>query len=210
MIVESVSRTLTKDIRAAFFKHIKDNDPSDLLELLPTLLKLQDKGELSDLLDVGDHPFIYRLVDVNTENQLKSILGLEKVETEKYGIKKGGVLSPHNGQLSSWTVNPRSLMYSGFLAVAKKPIFILFRAKNNKQNRFLGNPDTLAGSLDVGDGYSLERETLGVGDIAYDKAVYGFRRKDQSSEGLMMDLVNKVSGLEDLEFTNDYYFPEKI
>lgn len=210
LIQESVSRTLVKDIRAAFFTYIKDNDPSKLEEMLPTLLKLQDEGELSDLLDVGDYDFVYRLVDVNTEGQLKSILELDKVEKEKYGSKKSGVLHPYNGELSSWTVNPRSLVYSGFFAVAKKPIFILFRAKVSKKNKFLGNPDALAGSLDVGDGYSLERETLGVGDIVYDRAVYGFRKKDQSSEGLMMDLINKVSALDDLEFTNDYYFPEKL
>lgn len=74
----------------------------------------------------------------------------------------------------------------------------------------MDNPDGLVGTLDVGDGYPLERETLGVGPVRYDKAVYGFKRKDQSLEGLMMDLVNKLSSLDDLEFTRDYYLPKKL
>lgn len=211
LINESVTRSLTKSIKSAFFQHIKNNDRTKLDKLLPTLLDLQDKGELPELLDLGKHDYVYRVISVGSENQVKQILGLDSVETEKYGTKRGGVLKPHNGALSSWTINPRSLVYSGFFAVIKKPVLILVRAKPAAQdNRFLGNPDSLAGTLDVGDGYPLERETLGVGPVRYDKAVYGFKRKDQSLEGLMMDLVNKLSSLDDLEFTRDYYLPEKL
>lgn len=211
LIFESVTRALVKDIKTAFYQHIKDNDRTKLDKLLPALLDLQDKGELSELLDLGDHEFVYRVIDLNSEKQLKNILGLSSVETQKYGMKRGDVLNPHDGELSSWTVNPRSLVYSGFFAVARKPVLILLRAKPDaKGNRFVGNPDTLAGSLDVGDGYSLERETLGIGPVRYDRAVYGFKRKDQSLEGLMMDLVNKVSDLGEVEFTKDYYLPEKL
>lgn len=211
LIFESVTRALVKDIKAAFYKHIKDNDRTKLDKLLPTLLDLQSKGELPELLNLGDHEFVYRVIDVSSEKQLRDILDLSSIEKKKYGMKRGGVLTPHNGQLSSWTVNPRSLVYSGFFAVTKKPILILLKAKPTaKNNRFLGNPDSLAGTLDVGDGYPLERETLGVGPVYYEKAVYGFKRKDQSLEGLMMDLVNKVSDLGEVEFTKDYYLPEKL
>lgn len=211
LINESVTRSLTKSIKSAFFQHIKNNDRTKLDKLLPTLLNLQNKSELPELLKLGKHEYVYRVISVGSENQIKQILGLDSVETEKYGTKRGGILKPHNGALSSWTINPRSLVYSGFFAVIKKPALILVRAKPAAQdNRFLGNPDSLAGTLDIGDGYPLERETLGVGPVRYDKAVYGFKRKGQSLEGLMMDLVNKLSSLDDIEFTRDYYLPKKL
>lgn len=211
LILESVSRTLVKDIKSAFYKHIKDNDRTKLDKLLPTLLDLQEKGELPELLNVGEHEYAYRVIDVNTEKQLKDILGITKFDKEKYGTKRGGVLKPVDGVVSSWTVNPRSLVYSCFFCIVKKPILMVFKARTkNKKNRFLGNPDRLAGTLEVGDGYSLERETLGIGDIQYDKVVYGIKREDQSLEGLAMDLINKIHELDPSELTNDYYFPEKL
>lgn len=208
-ITEGIS-ALEKQVRQALLSYVKDNDKEPLEAILPSVLELRKNKKFNHLLEVGDHEYAYRIDEFSSEKELQDLIKSSTVGKTGYVIKKGGVFTPEEGTISSWTINPRSLVYSGFLStVPKNKSLVLFRAKI-KDNQFIGNPDSMSGTIKAGEGYSLEREIIGIGDIRYDKAIYRFKDKDQSLEGLMMDLINKVLGLEDIKFTDDYYYPEKL
>ena len=201
---------ISKDkIKSSFKSYVKNNNKDKLEKLIPILLDLQKQDKYKELLSTGTHTFAYRLIDFQSEKQLKDILDVDKVNKEKYTVIKDKVLKSQD-RISSWTVNPRSLVYSGFLSVV--PVnshIIILKAKIDK-NKFIGNPDSLTGLLNVGEGYSLEREILGIDDIHYEEAVYGFKEKNQSLEGLTLDLINILEPLEDIEYNKNYYFPKKL
>lgn len=208
-ITESLS-ALEKKLRAAIRSYVVDYDKKPLEAMLPIALELSKNKKFKHLLEVGKHEYAYRIDEFNSEKELKELIKSDSVIKTGYIVKKNGIFTPEEGTISSWTINPRSLVYSGFLStVPKGKSLVLFRAKV-KDNQFIGNPDAMSGTIDAGEGYSLEREIIGIGDISYDRAIYGFKGKDQSLEGLMMDLVNKLSDLSDIKFTDDYYYPEKF
>jgi hypothetical protein len=209
---EAVSKKLKSKIQKAFYMHIQNNDNSKLIKLLPDILKLEKENSLTDFLDKSGHKYAYRIIDFKNEKQLSAILNKPIKNTiDKYVIGKTGILKPSDPKdlISSWTINPRSLIYSGFFSVVpENSHLIVFRAKiNDKGNTFFGNPDRSAWSAKTDIGYSLEREILGVGDIKYDKFVFGFQNKRQTIEGLAVDLINQISSFEDFK---DDYLPEKF
>ena len=204
-----------EDLIKALKSHVLKNTDSRLNKVIPAILVLLDKGKFKALLSPDSHEFVYRLIDFRHPEQLAAILGERRpseIRSDGEIVSLGkGVLNPLD-ELSSWTVNPRSLIYSGFFSVLPpKRNLVLFKAKvDHSDNSFFGNPDSMASGVDTDAGYWLERETIGCGPIHYDKAVYGFLRSGSSLEGLGMDLVNKVWKIKDVDFTDDYYLPKDL
>lgn len=187
---------------------MKNNNDKTLEKIFPELLQFKKNNKLKDLLNPDEYEYAFRILTFKDTKELKDILDIDHVKKDSLTTKGTLKSFPNKNSISSWTVNPRSLVYSGFCSTIKgNPNLILVKAKI-KDNDFIGNPDNLTGILNVGDGYSLEREILGMGDIHYEKAVYGFLEKDQSIEGLLMDLINKLSNLKDIEFNDKYYYPK--
>ncbi len=207
IVTESMNVSKLKSYLADY---VKNTNRDGLENNISKIVDIRNNPKYKNLLYVGDHQYAYRLIDFTSVKDLSKILGnnIVQAETEEYkSINKGILMPPKNEIISSWTVNPRSLIYSGFMSViGTNKNLVILRAKI-KNNIFFGNPDKMAGTIKAGDGYSLEREILGVGPIKYDKAFVGFKKPEQSLEGLAMDLINKLSKLNDIDFNNDYYFP---
>lgn len=203
-----------KELERILKRHVLNNQDSRLSKEIPTLLKMVEQNKFKALLqpDLETHTHAYRFIDIQSVDLLKTILPNKQVkQDEKYHVLGKGVLKPKD-QLSSWTVNPRSFVYSGFFARMPKhtTCLVLFKAKT-KPNDFFGNPDSMASELETEPGYWLERELIGVGNITYVSAVYGFKKPEQSLEGLALDLINKVWNIKLVDFdAEEYYFPTEL
>lgn len=215
-LIEELSpkKVSEEELKKALEQHVLKNKDSRLTKIIPTVLSSLEKGKFKALLSPKGHDYVYRFIDVKDKEQLASILKkpTSGIRTKEYTVLGKGVLAPKD-ELSSWTVNPRSLVYSGFFSVvAPRRNLVLFKAKIlQPNNSFFGNPDSMASELETDPGYWLEREVIGCGPIHYEKAVYGFLDKGQSLEGLAMDLVNLLWKLKDVDFDDDnYYFPSEL
>lgn len=199
---------------------LKNNDKKlSKLDIEELLSKNKFKSLLS--INTDTHSWAYRFIDLSSEKQLGQILdqnfsGQQRAYNQFFEVG-GGVLNPKDGAdgISSWTVNPRSLIYSGFFSVLPKarPGLVLFKAKiSHKDNLFFGNPDDMSAELGLENGYGLEREVMAIGPVVYEKAVYGFvdRKTKRTLEGLGMDLTNLLWPLKgkDSDWSDSYYFPK--
>jgi hypothetical protein len=198
-----------RELRLAFTRFVLGNDHTAISDRAHGIMALLRNGHFRHLLDPTAYPFAYRFVDVLEPAKLAEIVGGE-VSDETYGARAEGVLYPLDSGVSSWTINPRSLVFSGFFSVVPEASHLaLFRAPLiNTGNAFFGNPDSLASEIGLDAGYAMEREVLALGPVQYDRAVYGLRRPDQSLEGLAMDLVNMLWDVRDIAWSDRYYLPD--
>lgn len=200
------ARNLPKKVKDALRRHIYDNNREALNSIKGDLLELYKDPEMKGILrPPGD--VVYRYIDTTDESLFDILLGSIPPK-DKYKRKGKGTLEPKDESgFSSWTTNPRSVIYSGFFnRVDPKSSLMLFQAKVD-DNTFLGNPEKLYESLGIEVGHALEREVIGFGSIKYDACVYGLLRKQQSVEGLANDLAEMLLPLKEVDFNDDYYFP---
>ena len=199
---------------------LKNNDKHLSKLDIETLLKDQEYEPLLNI-DTEEHEYAYRFIDFNTPEELSKILRTklpQGAQSDEYNKLPGGTLYPKEGGdntgISSWTVNPRSLVYSGYFHVIPKSRkgLVLLRAKiNNPKNFFFGNPDSMASNLDLDNGYGLEREVIGLGPIQYDRGHYRARERvsQGSLEGMAMDLIDKFLPVsKHVDWEDNYYFPK--
>jgi hypothetical protein len=168
-------------------------------------LNLKNDNKYSKLLNTKNYEYAYRFVSYNNNKQFNKIIN-----------KKNKILKTRNkDELTSWTINPRSLVYSGFFSVFPKTTkgLILIKAKIN-ENNFFGNPDELIKNLNIKEeekiGYSLEREIMCYGEINYIDIVYKIKNKNQSLEGLAMDLINQLIPVKKIDFNDKNYYLAEI
>jgi hypothetical protein len=132
------------------------------------LVKLAKQGYYKKVLDPSEYTTAYRVLEVQ-EADLEWILGIPKDKIAKYGIGGPGILSPREGSISGWTVDPETLVKE-LPHYGRGNTFVAFKASIAK-NDFFGNPDHLAASIDLKE-MSTEMETIAVGDVAYDQCSY--------------------------------------
>jgi hypothetical protein len=204
-LLESLSY---EELKQAIKQHILDNKDTELERHKDSILKLIDQGKYKKLLHVKDTKYIYRFIDFKDMEFLGKITNKQGLSEEPGVVHKlsKGVLKPKK-DISSWTSNPRSLIYSGYLSVLKPNIsLVLFRAKvNNSKNIFFGNPDDMAKEVDTDNGYFYEKEVIGSGDIVYDKAVYQIHQKQLGIEALALNLINSLIDYKKIKYEGDYY-----
>jgi hypothetical protein len=205
-----------KELRSALQQYIIENDRSALTKRIEGILYLLDQGKYKQLLDPGPHEFAYRFMDANGAGPMSKILGKPLRPSTDCVPIEAGILDPDDRGLSSWTVNPRSLVYSGFFSVLDPNSSLCLVKAKISSNRFFGNPDELVSHLDFpadyyAPGYALEREVVAVGPVAYGTGVFQSRDLKRSLEGQAMDLINALDPLDQKEpsdWDEEYYFPK--
>jgi len=205
-----------EELKSALQKYVIDNDREELTSRIEGILYLLERRKYKELIDPGNHTWAYRFIDAPNTSKMSMILRKPITPTSKVLSITSGVLYPDDRGLSSWTVNPRSLVYSGFFSVIPDNSHLtLVRAKVSA-NRFFGNPDELVSNLDFppdhyAPGYALEREVVAVGPVNFESGVYCARDKDRSLEGQALDLIDRLDPLADKEigdWNEQYYFPK--
>lgn len=200
-----------KSLRAYVLK----NSRSSLTKRLEGILYLLENGKYKELLDPSGHEYAWRFIDADTVSKMGSILKLALLPSRSTTLS-AGTLYPDDRNLSSWTVNPRSLVYSGFFSVIPpNSHMVLVRAEISK-NRFFGNPDEMVTALDLPSdyssvGYALEREVVAVGPVDYVDGVFQQRDSSRSLEGQAMDMINHMDPLSDKDeddWSQSYYLPK--
>ncbi len=198
-----------EELKKAIKQHILDNKDTELERHKDSILKLIDQGKYKKLLHVKNTKYVYRIIDFKDIKFLETITNTKQLSKEPGVVHKlpKGILKPKK-DISSWTSNPRSLIYSGFLSVlsSSKTNLVLFRAKvNNKNNTLFGNPDDMAKEVKTDNGYFYEKEVIGMGDIAYDKAVYQIQQEGLGLEALALNLINTLEDFKKIKYEGDYY-----
>ncbi len=208
------NKSTERELKNALRKYILDNDKEALTDRVEGILYLLEHGKYKHLIDPSPHEWAWRFIDATTPKKLESIIG-RKLKSSKTSLKlPPGTLNPDDRGLSSWTVNPRSLVYSGFFSVVPKNSNLALVKAKISENRFFGNPDDLVKHLKFpkkyyAPGYALEREIVAVGPVKYETGAYQMRDKSRSLEAQAVDLINFLDPLNNKaeEWNEEYYFP---
>lgn len=202
-----------RELKTAIKAYVIDNDKEPIVARIEGILQLLKDKRYERMLSVKKHGFAWRFLDTVDKSAMETILGT-KLRASKTPVKLGaGKLPPDHRGLSSWTVNPRSLIFSGYFSVIpENSHLVLVKAPVRGDNVFFCNPDELVSALKLrrsdANGYALEREVIGVGPVEYEDAVYVLRDKSRSLEGQAMDLVNALAPVKTIRWTDHYYFPK--
>lgn len=202
------SRKTEKELRDALASYVLDNDRDAIVARIDGIRALLDAGKYKRLLSIGDHGVAYRFIDTKTPEAMSKILGRD-IDSPR-GRIGATTLEPDDRGLSSWTVNPRSLVYSGFFSVIPtRSHLALLEARTRDPNVFFGNPDSMAAALELDLGYALEREILAVGPVACTRGFWCLRDNTRSLEGQAMDLVDAMIQIRTIKtWPDSYYFPK--
>jgi len=217
--IKRPTKKTEKELKDMMVAYIVNNDRSALTSRIEGILYLLEHGKYKHILDPGSQEFAYRFIDTKNVYQMREILRVPFLEPSGTPYKiGGGILVPDDRGISSWTTNPRSLVYSGFFSVLPEDSHLALVRARIKENKFFGNPDSMALSVGLPEdyyapGYALEREVVGVGPISYDEGYFVARRRERSLEGQAMDLIDRlvpISSMEKEDWTEDYYFPDGV
>lgn len=163
--------------------YIGTNQKTNLNQVAPDLMKLRKLGYYRNVLDPSKYSTVYRFLIVTGET-LAEILGVPEI-TNQEGVSGPGVLHPREGQISGWTVNPKSFMSWGtsneYVALFIAPV---------QGNQFFGNPDQMALAAGMDGEYVREMETIAVGSVHFDKCYYEFM--PDISAGTVGKLIRKA------------------
>ncbi len=198
-----------KELRDVLKRYVLDNDHRAVLQRIDGVLKLLRSKKYERMLSVGNHGTAWRFITASSKEELAKILALTLPEGGTGAFGAGTIAPDEHHELSSWTVNPRSLVYSGFCSVLQAEHHLaLVRAAIATPNVFFGNPDTLVAELGLENGYAMEREVIGVGPVAYSDGAFALHSPDRSIEGRAMDLIEKLVPVKSVKWTDTYYFPK--
>lgn len=214
--IKRPTSTTEQELKKALQKYIIDNDREELTSRVEGILYLLEHGKYKELISPGDHLWAYRFIDAPNASKMSRILRKPFSPTNKTATITAGTLQPDDRGLSSWTVNPRSLVYSGFFSVVPNNSHLTLVRADIAANRFFGNPDELIANLEFppeyyAPGYALEREIVAVGPVNFESGVYCARNDSRSLEGQALDLINLLDPLKDKQVSDwneKYYFPK--
>ena len=178
-------------VRKALDTYMADNRKGPLDAKVDMLLKLRQQGYYSNILDPSHYAVAYRILELQPET-LAWVLQMDEHRLGSSGVTGPGVLSPHTGTVSGWTVDPIRLI-AKLPPFGKGEAFAVFAARI-AQNRFFGNPGKLATAIDA-DAFAVEMETIAVGPVSYEKCAYVVLPSDATQPvkvNLMRQAVNKV------------------
>jgi len=179
-----------EEAREAIVQYIVNNDKGPLNAKALELLKLHQQGYYQKVLDPGKYKQVFRFIRMN-RNEFASLVGQDVKSLRTYGVLPGGVLKPHDGQISGWTVSVKLFTKEGFDGYGDGDVAALFVAPV-AGNKFLGNPGVLARS--VGEPmYANEMETIAVGPVNYEKCSYALLSEDEEfDDGLLRVKISRM------------------
>ena len=155
-----------EEAKEAIEDYLVSNRKGDLDQQALKLYQLAQQGYYKKVLSPDEYSEAYRILETSAET-LASILGVKDLGVE--GVTGPGVLRPHEGNISGWTVNPKFLIKN--MPNYGKGYMIAVFAADIGSNKFFGNPGNMASAVDVAE-MDVEKETIAIGPVNYTKCSY--------------------------------------
>ena len=180
-----------EEVRKALDTYMIDNHKGPLDAKANLLMQLRQQGYYANVLDPSHYAVAYRVLELQPET-LAGLFHISEYQLGPSGVRGPGVLNPHTGTVSGWTVDPVRLI-SKLPPFGNGEAFAIFAARI-AQYKFFGNPGKLATS--IGDeAFAEEMETIAIGPVSYEKCAYTIIPSDATQPAkvnLMRQAVNKV------------------